>query len=336
MKLFGRLRVYCIVRNFLLRIVNKQFLIFLFFLLLSVVFWLLMTLNETLEREISVELRLKRIPKNVVILTDVPSSVKLTVRDKGFMLVNYIYGKGLSPIVLDFNNYSDGKGRGNIPMSDLQKLIYQQLFKSTKIVSMKPDRIDLSYTFGLPKKVPVRLSGNIVPASGYYLSHVSFKPDSVSIYASKPMLDSIAVAYTVRQHIGNINDTVTVQVPLRKIQGVKCEPANIKMTLYPDILTDESVEVPIETINLPDDKVLRTFPQKVNVHFVVGVNRLRSMPVNQETKQLLPRGFHLVADYNSVADRSSEKCKIYLRSTPNGVRNARPEVSEVDYIIEQK
>ena len=35
------------VRNLLLRILNKQFLIFLFFLILSSVFWLIMTLNET-------------------------------------------------------------------------------------------------------------------------------------------------------------------------------------------------------------------------------------------------------------------------------------------------
>ena len=38
-----------IVRGFLFTLVNKEFLIFLFFLLLSGIFWLLMTLNETYE-----------------------------------------------------------------------------------------------------------------------------------------------------------------------------------------------------------------------------------------------------------------------------------------------
>ena len=42
------------VRNLLLRILNKQFLIFLFFLILSSVFWLIMTLNETYEKEMTI------------------------------------------------------------------------------------------------------------------------------------------------------------------------------------------------------------------------------------------------------------------------------------------
>ena len=48
------------VRNLLLRILNKQFLIFLFFLILSSVFWLIMTLNETYEKEMTIPLRLAR------------------------------------------------------------------------------------------------------------------------------------------------------------------------------------------------------------------------------------------------------------------------------------
>ena len=42
--------------------VNKEFLIFLFFLILSGTFWLLMTLNETYEKEIEVPVTLVEIP----------------------------------------------------------------------------------------------------------------------------------------------------------------------------------------------------------------------------------------------------------------------------------
>ena len=336
MEVFSRLRKYLKVRNSLLLIVNKQFLIFLFFLMLSASFWLILALNETMERELSVALHVGRVPRNVVILADVPSQVKFVVRDKGFVLANYIYGGELKPINIDFQNYADGKGRASVSGADLQKMVYQQLYKSSKIVAMKPDKLDLSYTFGSPKKVPVKFSGNIIPASGYYLSHVSYKPDSVKVYAPHPLLDSITTIYTVRQHIGNIKDTVVVNVPLRRIAGGKCEPSAITMTLCPDILAEEKVEVPIEAINLPEDKILRTFPQKVEVHFVVGVNRLRTMPISPETKQLLPRGFHVVADYTTIADRHSDKCRIMLSAVPSGVRNAKLETTEVDYIIEQR
>ena len=43
--------------------VNKQFVVFLFFLFLSGIFWLIMTLNETYERDIKIPLRITNIPK---------------------------------------------------------------------------------------------------------------------------------------------------------------------------------------------------------------------------------------------------------------------------------
>ena len=63
---------------------NKQFLIFLFFLFLSGMFWLMMTLNETYEKEICVPVRLVGQPKTVVVTTEMVDTVKVMVRDKGY------------------------------------------------------------------------------------------------------------------------------------------------------------------------------------------------------------------------------------------------------------
>ena len=45
--------IYSIVRNSFFNIVNKEFLIFLFFLALSGAFWLLLALNDTYEKELN-------------------------------------------------------------------------------------------------------------------------------------------------------------------------------------------------------------------------------------------------------------------------------------------
>jgi len=50
----------------------------------------------------------------------------------------------------------------------------------------------------------------------------------------------------------------------------------------------------------------------------------------------LPEGFKLIVDYKEVADRRADKCHVYLQAAPNGIRNARPMVNVVDYLIEQK
>ena len=53
-------------------------------------------------------------------------------------------------------------------------------------------------------------------------------------------------------------------------------------------------------------------------------------------RTIRPAGFKVVADYNEVTASPSEKCNIYLRSVPNGVRNARISVNQVDYLIEEQ
>ena len=78
---------------------NKEFLIFLFFLFLSGVFWLMMTLNETYEKEVAVPVNIVGVPKSMVVTSDVEDTLRVTVRDKGYTLVFYLYSDYIKPIV---------------------------------------------------------------------------------------------------------------------------------------------------------------------------------------------------------------------------------------------
>ncbi|HEY9551294.1 MAG TPA: YbbR-like domain-containing protein, partial [Prevotella sp.] len=78
----GLLRIISLVRNFLFSSVNKEFLIFLFFLALSGAFWLSMTLDESYEKELAVPIKMVNIPKNAVITTELEDTVRVTIRDK--------------------------------------------------------------------------------------------------------------------------------------------------------------------------------------------------------------------------------------------------------------
>lgn len=103
-------------------------------------------------------------------------------------------------------------------------MITRQLFGSSAIISMKPDKYEFFYNFGLKKKMPVKLVGKIVPGQSYYLSKISFVPDSVEIYASREMLDSMKYVNTEHLNISNLTDTVVKDVSLLKVKGVKYVP----------------------------------------------------------------------------------------------------------------
>ena len=60
-------KIYRLIGSFLLSIVNREFLIFLFFLAVSGTFWLLLALNESYEREFEVPVVLTGVPRDVVL-----------------------------------------------------------------------------------------------------------------------------------------------------------------------------------------------------------------------------------------------------------------------------
>lgn len=316
------------VRNFLFSSANREFLTFFFFLVLSTIFWLMTALNETYEREIGVPAYLVNIPKNVVVTSDMEDTVRVTVRDKGFALLAYTYGEGIRPINVNFQSaITRQSGYGVVSSQELMKMINQRFSGSSKIVQVNPDRLDFHYNYGLSRQVSVKMAGHVVPGKSFYLARTRFWPEKVTVYGSKQALDSLRFVKTVPINITNFNDTVLRTVALETIKGVKIVPNTVRIGLYPDILTEENIEVPITAINMPEGKVLRTFPQRVTVNFIVGASMFRSIS---------PEQFAVVVDYNEIIDHPSDKCSIHLRETPQGVRNARLKMTQVDYLIEEQ
>ena len=322
----GRLWQY--IRNFLFSKINKELLIFLFFLLLSGIFWLSLTLNETYEQEFAIPVAIIDVPKNAVLTSDEIDTVKMTIRDKGIILAAYHYGDYLKNINIRFRNYTRNNGTGIVSAQDMQKIVYQHLLSSSKIISTKPEKLEFYYNYGTKKQVPVRWSGRIIPEELYFISRVDYSPDSVTVYAADEKLDSINMVYTEQLNYANFRDTLVVNCQLSKLKGVKMVPDHIKISFYTDVLTEERIEgIPIRGINMPEGKNLRTFPAKVTVSFVTGVSVFRN---------LRPEDFRVVADYQEIKQNPSEKCRIYLKDVPTGISRAKLETTLVDYLIESQ
>ena len=312
------------VRNFLFSGLNKEFLIFLFFLALSGAFWLLMTLNETMEREFKIPMRLTGVPRNAVITGELPDTVRVTVRDKGFTLVTYDF----RPLVFRFSNYADeDEGKGMIPLTDVQKQVLSQMYGSSKLLQVKPGAFDFYFTYGTSKKVPVVFRGKITTNKSYYLAHTEFYPSMVTVYANKQQLDKLQTVEIEPFNYRNLQDTIRQAVKIRKIRGVKIVPPTVRLSVYPDVLTEEAIEVPITAINMPPGMVLRTFPSKVTVRFTIGASLFRTIK---------PNLFKVVVDYEELAANPSDKCTLQLRSVPRSVSKASLEIERVDYLLEQQ
>ena len=321
-------QIFKVVGNFLFSSLNKEFLIFLFFLLLSGAFWLMMALNETYEEELKVPVRLVGMPRNAVMTDEPADTVKVTVRDKGFTLVTYKYGHWFRPLTFKFATYAnEDQGHGAIPAADIIKQVQSQLYGSSKLLSVKPEKLDFYFTYGASKKVPIRFRGKISTSKSYYLAHTEFSPMMVTAYANKKVLDELKYVEIEPFNYRNLQDTIHQNVRLQKIRGVKLVPSTVRLSVYPDVLTEESIEVPVSAVNMPAGMVLRTFPSRVTVRFTIGASQFRT---------IRPEQFNVVVDYQALAENPSDKCTLQLRSVPSSVSKAMLELDKVDYLLEQQ
>lgn len=314
------------IRRFLFSRVNREFLIFLFFLAIAGIFWVLTTLNESFEQELKVPVRFVNVPDNVVITSGDNDTLRFTVRDKGISLVTYLYNKEQKPVSIDFKRYAGDDGMGTVPAADLLKLLDATLPASAKSVSVKPDAQVFYYNNGEKKTVPIVLRAKVEPDAAYYIADTVFSATSITIYASPDKLDSINEVYTELLRYKDFRDSLVVRARLQPIAGVKMVPAEISVCFHADMLTESRIEgVEVKGINMPAGKVLRTFPARMAVTVVTGMKNYQTLSAAD---------FEIVADYNQLIADSSSQCQVFISRQPAGIKRIRLERQTIDYLIE--
>lgn len=323
---YARMSLPPFVRYCLSKIWNKQFLIFLFFLALSSVFWIFQTLNETYEEDFQVPLELRNVPSNVVITTDLPENLHILLRDKGSQLLAYRYTRQFKPVVVDYNTYSNPSGHVSILGNELQRQIAAQLLPGTQMLGLKPDTLDFYYNFGQFKRVPIRPLGEVRAGRLYSLAKTVYSEDSVTVYASREQLDTITAAYLQPFNLRNLTDTTHVKSNFVKVKGAKFVPAQIGVTFCIDRLVEKTIQVPVQQVNFPASKQLRTFPATVKVTFQVGMGLYR---------KITSENFVLVVNYEDLLKNKSTYCHLSLKTIPEGVSHVRISPQDVEYVIEE-
>ncbi len=310
---------------------SREFFVFLFFLLVAAVFWMLQTLDETLEKGVSVRLELVNVPEDVVILSPLPDEVRAVVSDKGMSLVHYIR-YGVEPLQISFSDYDNGANYGRVMLqgSDMQKMLQGCLLGTSKVVSLSPDTVELCYNRGQCKTVPVRVVGQIDVSPECYLLDVQTTPSEVLVNALPAVLDTLTAVCTTPVALEGVAGNTTKEVRLQGMRGAKYDTESVKVDVKVDVYVEKTVEVPIHTSNFPADKSLKTFPSEVQVVYTIGY---------AQSKDIKEEDFMILLTYEQILGYQKEgktKLPLTLRNMPEGVKNVRIEPKEVDYLIEQR
>ena len=315
--LFRRLRLIKIDRNFL---------VFLIFLAISIVFWFMQTIQETTEVTIAYKLKIDELPKDVVYTSNVPDEVQVSFSSKGWNAFDYKFMKNdTHELSIPFKEVNQKSGKIVIDANAMKRAISRTKLQGMSFKSTSPSKIEAFYSNGQHKRVPIVFNGRVTTTAGRYECGIILHPDSVDIYAPKHLYGSINSIKTENFTFNDLQDTLHTRLALLVPQGAKALPDSIEAEICVDIFTDKTLQVPIYSENVPNSKIIRTFPLKVEVTFLVSATLYDNITADD---------FLLVVDYNDTKP-GTNRCKLYIRQRPENIRHLRINPEFVEYVIEQ-
>lgn len=318
--------VKVILRRLRLIKIDRNFLVFLIFLAISIGFWFMQAIKEEISDSVVYKLSIVDVPRNVIYTSELPDEVKVNFSGYGMDVLQYVIRNEKHVLEVSYNDLNTANGVITIDPITLQRAAVKKLPKGLRYTSTSPSKIEVYYSNGIRKRVPVEYNGKIVTSESRILCGINFAPDSVDVYAPKHMLDKIKSIQTEKHPLSELEDTLSIKLALDVPHGVKVLPDSVSTTICVDIFTDKTISVPIYSENTPSNKIIRTFPLQAKVTFLVS-----STVYDEVTSD----DFILVIDYNSL-DASTNKTKITLRQSPEDARHIRISPEYVEYVIEQE
>lgn len=303
---------------------GKTVLTFLVFLLISTLFWFLTTLNETIQRDYRLEVKILDVPKDVTFISNPTQFIDVSVKDKGRALIKFDWG---TPPMVNVK-YSDfiKRNENNIIINRemLSNNIRNSFGSGCEILSIRPDSINLTITTRLGDRLPVFLdiTASTKPQFITY-GQIECDVDSVTVYSINGLPASLSNIRTEPVTLRNLTDTTAVNVHLISPTGTRVSPSVVKVTIPVEPLVAKKRVVAIQAINYPKGKTVHLFPSSVELNYLVPM----SMFKNDEAA---PKA---IVDFKDLDDNTTT-ISVKLIDMPDYYRNCIPVPLEVEYLIE--
>lgn len=303
----------------------SEALIFFFFILLSFGFWMLQSLQQDYEIGLSIPVRYKNVPPDVAFTTTPPEEVRVKVKDKGSVLLNYTIGRNFIPVEI---NMKKGAPSGELKLSrkELESDIQKQLMATTTLIGFEPQTISLKYNPRAKKEVPVVFNGDIQTEPGFLIDTVMLNPATVEVYASKAVLDTLASVRTKYIVVKRTKKKVTENIQIEKMDGVTVSPDVVTLIAQVEEYTEKTLEVPVLCTDLPAHLTLRTFPSAVQLTCNVPLSRFKDITEND---------FLVDVKYADLEKNLNGVLPVTLEKKPSWVKQVSLYPEKIEFVLEQ-
>lgn len=319
-------QLYDKVKEGLRTVKGRNALTFLIFLAISAVFWVLMALNDEVQHDYRLKLKLAGFPENMTIISGANPTISVSVKDKGSALMKFTWNTQ-PELTVNYDEFSKA-GDHNLLMTQAQlNSAVRNIFgSSATIIAVRPDSLSLHYTTNPGVPVKVRIDADVRPApSAVAFGRVTLSTDTVMLYSNSKERSRIKTLTTQPIILTGLTDTAHVSAALIVPPGMRAVPSQIKVTIPIEPLVTKTRKVEIAQRNVPAGKRLVTFPSMAEVDYLLPKSLYNSdaSPVKA------------VVDFSAYRP-GVKKLPVTVLPLPNYYRFVSVRPSEVEFVIEEK
>jgi len=314
--------------------INREVVVFSFFLLLAFIFWYLNSLEKNVEYDMKYPVRYINLPEERVLADDLPAEIDLYLKGPGYSILKLKLAGNRSPVILDVSTINYRRVPGSRTLSyyiittGLIPKLRNQLRTDCEISSIKPDTLFFAFDRIITKKVQVIPHIEVSTQKQYLVKgNILAVPDTISLTGPKRILDTINTVKTKLKRLRGVNETITKSFALVTPEGCTISSRKVTLTIHVEQFTEAEINVPVKILNCPDSISVKIFPDVVSVKCLVAIG---------DYKKFEEIPFEVVLDLATADLNSSGKIPVGFRNIPPFVSSLRVTPSKVDFLIEKK
>jgi len=257
---------------------QKNYLILILSFVFGLALWMYINLNSSYSIDLIIPVEIQS-SKSQALSEEIPNSIDVTVRGKGWDLISLMISKDLK--------YS-------LDISKLKKdtrIISEQfvnerlnLQPNLSVIKINPDTISISFDKVSGKTIPVKNNIVVNLREGYsIIGDPVLTPDSVSITGSSYLVNKIKSIQTESKYFNNVNSDIAGVIKLKDTLSniIKINPSQISFYYKVELSAEKSFEdVAVNIINIPEDKEVLLIPPKVSLSVRGGVEQLSQISMS--------------------------------------------------------
>ena len=258
---------------------NKNIKMFLFFVVFSFLFWLLINLSKEYISSAQFNLTYTNLSKTKVLQNTPLNKLKLEIKAHGFKLLTYQFKRKNITINLAHLQHLKKETYYFLPNNHIRDF-QLQFSKDVEVLAVAADTLYFKLTSNAEKKVKITPDLDITFKSGYNLaSPIIISSDSVLIQGPKTILDSINEVKTAPIQFNDLAENFEDDVALKISKNPKLNYSlkSVKINITVDKFTETRIVKTFDIINLPKSHTITTIPKEVTVKYQVSLSNFNKV-----------------------------------------------------------